>query len=324
MSDRGPIVVGIDGGGSKTRVVVANAHGKELGSAEGPGSAVRPGAADKSAEVIAELVRAALADAKRADVQPQVLCVGVAGVGDDTQRQALIAQLEPLALAAELIVVPDATVALDDAFGDGAGVLLIAGTGSVAFGRGPSGEFARCGGWGPVFGDEGSGSWIGRRALGIAAAAADGREAPTALLGAVLTAAQANEPRELIAWAAAATPGTLATLAPAVLAAADSGDRRADTLLAMAAEELVLHVRTLARALFLDERAAVPVALAGGLLARGSALRRRVEQRMKSAVPGAQLRTQPVDPARGAVKGALKLLARGEGRGEAVRGLAPG
>jgi glucosamine kinase len=109
-----------------------------------------------------------------------------------------------------------------------------------------------------------------------------------------------------------------------VLAAADSGDRRADTLLAMAAEELVLHVRTLARALFLDERAAVPVALAGGLLARGSALRRRVEQRMKSAVPGAQLRTQAVDPARGAVKGALKLLARGEGRGEAASGLAPG
>ena len=68
-------------------------------------------------------------------------------------------------------------------------------------------------------------------------------------------------------------------------------------------------VRTLARRLFVDERAAVPVALAGGLLARGSGvLRKRTEQRLKTAVPGAQLRQDPVEPARGAVRGALKLL----------------
>ncbi|HKG95235.1 MAG TPA: BadF/BadG/BcrA/BcrD ATPase family protein, partial [Gemmatimonadaceae bacterium] len=201
MSEGAPIVVGVDGGGSKTKVVVADARGKEIGSAEGPGSAVRPGGAEHSAAVISEAVRSALADARRADVRPRVLCVGVAGVGDEPQRQALVAALEPLSLADELVVVPDATVALDDAFGEGAGVLLIAGTGSVAFGRGPAGQFARCGGWGPVFGDEGSGSWIGRRALGIVAASADGREPATALAGAVLTAAQANDPRELIAWA---------------------------------------------------------------------------------------------------------------------------
>jgi glucosamine kinase len=76
----------------------------------------------------------------------------------------------------------------------------------------------------------------------------------------------------------------------------------------MAVEELVLHVRSLARQLFVDERAAIPVALAGGLLGRGSALRKRVEHRLRSVVPGAQLRAEDVDPARGAVRGALRFL----------------
>jgi glucosamine kinase len=90
---------------------------------------------------------------------------------------------------------------------------------------------------------------------------------------------------------------------------AAAGDQRANSLLTLAVEELALHVRTLARRLFVDERAAVPVALAGGLLARGGGvLRKRLEQRLKTAVPGAQLRQDPVEPARGAVRGALKLL----------------
>jgi glucosamine kinase len=74
----------------------------------------------------------------------------------------------------------------------------------------------------------------------------------------------------------------------------------------LAAEELVLHVRTLARRLFSDERAAVPVALSGGLLARGSLMRKLVEHRLRSAVPGAVVRHDEVDAARGAVRIALR------------------
>jgi glucosamine kinase len=199
-------------------------------------------------------------------------------------------------------------VALDDAFGEGPGVLLIAGTGSVAFGRGPTGTFARCGGWGPFFGDEGSGAWIGRKALSVVTAAFDGREPETSLTGAVLTAAEVNEVSELVAWAAAASPSKLATLAPVVMSVAESGDLRANALLTLAVEELMLHLRTLARQLFVDERATVPIALAGGLLARGTALRKRLEHRLKSAVPGAQVRAEEVVPVRGAVRGALRFL----------------
>lgn len=302
------IVVGVDGGGTKTRAMVADERGTSISTVEGPGSAVRPGEAERSADIIAAAVRDALASAAMTHVVPKVVCVGVAGVGRDSERQALWQALASRELAEEIVVHADATVAIDDAFGDGAGVLLIAGTGSVAFGRGPTGAVARCGGWGPNIGDEGGGAWIGRRALSIVTAASDGREPETTLTGAILTAAEVNSPQELIPWAASATPAMLASLVPTVLSVAETGDLRANALVSLATEELVLHVRTLARQLFGDERAAVPVALTGGLLGKGSMLRKRVEHRMKSAVPGAQVRSEPVDAARGAVKGALRFL----------------
>lgn len=302
------VVVGVDGGGSKTRVLVADGRGETLGSYEGAASAVRPGAVEHSADVITACVKEAVATAGVADERPAALCVGVAGVGRPAEREQLWRALMERDIANELSVLPDAQVALDDAFGDGPGILLVAGTGSVAFGRGPTGTEARVGGWGPVCGDEGSGAWIGRRALSVVTASLDGREPETSLVGAVLTAAELNEPGELVAWAAAATPAQLAILAATVVSAAEGGDLRANSILDLAAEELALHVRTLARQLFADERAACPVALAGGLLRSGSTLRKRLEHRLKSSTPGAQIIAGEVRPERGAMRAALALV----------------
>jgi N-acetylglucosamine kinase-like BadF-type ATPase len=303
------IVIGIDGGGTKTRALLADERGERIAEAIGAGSAVRPQEIERSAGIIAGIVRDALEIGERPNARPRVLCVGVAGVGREAERQALWESLVAFQVADEVVVQTDFAVALDDAFGDGPGVLLIAGTGSSAFGRGPTGATARCGGWGPVIGDEGGGAWIGRRALSVVAAASDGREPETALTGAVLTAVEVSEASELIRWAAAASPGTLATLAPVVMSVAESGDLRANAIVSMAVEELALHVRALARQLFTDERASVPVALTGGLLKKGSGFRKRLEHRLKSAVPGAQIHSEEIDAARGAVRGALRHLA---------------
>lgn len=304
------LLAGVDGGGSRTRLILATETGEELASVEGGRSAMRPGDATKSAEVIADLMRDALSVAGILDTVPAILYGGFAGVGREEERRDLEDELYRLGIADEVVVDSDASIAMVDAFGDGPGIIVLAGTGSIAFGRGIDGINARCGGWGPVFGDEGSGYWIGRRALGIVAAAADGREAPTALTGSVITAAEVNSAEELIPWAIAAGTTTIASLAPVVFATAVAGDARANALVALAAEELVVHVRALAMRLFGDERAAIPVALSGGLLQKGSLLRKKLEQRIRSAVPGAQMKSAEIIPARGAVRSAIRRIAR--------------
>ena len=303
-----PLVVGVDGGGSRTRVLVADATGRELARVEGAGSALQPGHEGQAADVIKALICEALAKAERTETRPAVCVVGVAGAGQERAAQALWSALASRRVADDVSVQADATIAMDDAFGDSAGVLLIAGTGSVAFSRAPNGHLERCGGWGPNVGDEGSAAWLGRRALGVVTASQDGREPDTALTGAILTALELETLDEVIPWAAHATPGAFAQLAPVVAQVAATGDLRANALISFCVEELSLHVRTLARRCFTDERASIPVALAGGLLSRGSLVRKRLEQRLKSAVPGAVVRSEEVDAARGAVTRARRLL----------------
>jgi len=147
-------------------------------------------------------------------------------------------------------------------------------------------------------------------------AATDGREPETSLVGAILTAAELDQVESLISWASTATVSQMASLAPVVVASAEAGDLRANALLGLAAEELVLHLRTLARSLFEDERAAVHIALGGGLLEPGSALRRRVEHRLKSAVPGGKVHAAPIVAVRGAVRRAMQIGAEIEPREE--------
>ncbi|MFL5566345.1 MAG: N-acetylglucosamine kinase, partial [Gemmatimonadaceae bacterium] len=230
------IVIGVDGGGSKTRVIVGTAEGEVLASVDGPKSAVTPGQVARSADVIAELVTQALREiAMPGAVFPRVLYCGVAGTGRDEERRELHAALDEKELAEEVVIDSDGLIALYDAFDDRAGILLVVGTGSIAYGRSPAGEIVRCGGWGPTFGDEGSGGWIGRRALSIVAASSDGREPPTALLFPILAATQCEDVADLIPWAVAADARAFASLVPVVFSTAAAGDPRANALITLAA-----------------------------------------------------------------------------------------
>lgn len=298
------LFVGVDGGGTHTRVLVVDEQGAEVATAEGPGSAIRPGEASRSATIIRETVQRAWAGLT--DRPIRALCVGVAGAGRDEERDTLQSALETDRLASAVVVLTDAEIAIEDAFGAGPGILLTAGTGSIAYGKGPTGVMARCGGWGPVIGDEGGGAWIGRRALGVAAASADGREPESALADAIGSALGLDSMDKLIPWAASASPADLGKLAPVVLEVAATGDLRANSLVTLAVEELALHVRTLSRKLFSDERAAFRLAMHGGLLAPRSLLRRRLEQRLKSIAPGATVLSERVVPERGAARFAMR------------------
>ena len=150
-----PVLIGADVGGSKTAVGVSEGD-RILARADGPGAAVRPGRALASAGMIAEVVRRALANLGR--LSGDVLLVGAAGAGRDPERSELAKALRAESLAARVEVTTDIELSLAGAFESGAGIVVSAGTGSIAVGRDTTGARRRIGGSGWQRGDEGSGN----------------------------------------------------------------------------------------------------------------------------------------------------------------------
>ena len=183
------ILIGADVGGTKTAVAVSE-DDKIVGRADGPGAAVRPGRALASAGTIVEVVRRALSAAGR--LTGDALVVGAAGAGRDPERDELRIALRNENLATSVVVTTDIEIALAAAFSDGPGIVVSAGTGSVAVGRDRAGKRHRMGGYGWQMGDEGSGYAIGRAALGAVSRAIDGRSPKTALSEQVLRPLEAR------------------------------------------------------------------------------------------------------------------------------------
>jgi N-acetylglucosamine kinase-like BadF-type ATPase len=297
------ILVGADVGGSKTAVGVSNGEAV-LARAEGPGAAVRPGRALASASVIAEVVRQALASAGR--LTGDVLYVGAAGAGREPERDELRKALRTENLATTVVVATDIEIALAAAFDEGPGIVVSAGTGSVAVGRDRSGKRHRIGGYGWQMGDEGSGYAIGRAALGAVSRAADGRSPRTALSERILATSRSDSFDALVRWAAGASPAEVAALAPQVLEVAAHGDPLAQGIADYAARELTQLAICLLP--MMDLQPPVGVAITGGLLSSDGPLRRSVLARLKEE-PG----LTPVDTPVDAVLGAIRLAGR-EGR----------
>jgi N-acetylglucosamine kinase-like BadF-type ATPase len=307
--ERDIIVVGVDGGGTGSRAVALGLDGREQGRADGPPALVRDIAPDRAAGVVADLVRE-VAAAAGVGTPVAVLVAGLAGVGRPGVRGVVHGALVDAGVADEVEVLGDSEVAFHDAFGAGAGILLVGGTGSMALGRSHDGRTARAGGWGDPLGDEGSGWFLGMSGLRAVARAADGRGPWTQLTNRLLDALDLADPPDLIRWTAAATKKEVAALAPHVLEAAASGDVVAVGLADDAARELAEAVEAVRRSL--EPWAEPPeVAVAGGLIGAGAPLRARVDRALAELLVRPSART--VVPVRGAARRALEIHSR-EGR----------
>jgi len=197
-------------------------------------------------------------------------------------------------------VLADAEVSLTAAFAAEPGIMVNAGTGSIAYARDPSGKLHRVGGYGWQLGDEGGGYWLGRRALDAAARAQDGRSDGSTLLARLLGALGLQRFDDLVRWTATAMPAQVAALAPHVLNAAREGERVAQAILQDAARELVGLVLALQRHFPGGER--IPVAFAGGLLIPGSPLTALVRDALAAEAPRARVVGGPVDTPVGALR----------------------
>ncbi len=301
------VLLGVDAGGSHTAVAVGDARGRVIARAEGPGSAMRPGGAERSAAVILDVARRAATQAQ-VSLPATLALVGAAGAGRPLEQQALADAIKAAGVAERADVRGDTEIALAAAFGDGPGILINAGTGSIAHARGADGQLYRAGGHGWQLGDEGGGYWLGRRALAAAARARDGLEESSTLLERLLVALGLETFDDLIRWTAMATPAQVASLAPHVLNAAREGEIVAQQIVEEAAAELSQLVRVLLR--HFPDHAAIKMATAGGLLRAGSPLLIALRANLATDLPRARISEGggQVDAPAGALRLAARLL----------------
>jgi N-acetylglucosamine kinase-like BadF-type ATPase len=296
------VYVGIDGGGTHARAVVVDGHGRELARGTGPAGIVRATDPQAAADAAAELTRSVLAEAG-ITADSVVLCCGLAGAGRPPEREAVRVALVLSGVVDRALVVGDAEAALEDAFAADTGILVIAGTGSIAWARSVDGRVVRVGGWGLLLGDEGSGYALGLDGLKAVTRAADGRDLPTGLTEPVLRATGCASANDLIRFGAGATKAQVASLAPVVLEQAAAGDPAAAAIRDRAVAELARLARTAARQAGLQTP---PCALAGGLIAPGGPLRDALAHTLAATLPGCTIRDAPVDAARGAAMLAMR------------------
>ncbi|MHB1192772.1 MAG: N-acetylglucosamine kinase [Longimicrobiales bacterium] len=297
------IFIGVDGGATRTRAVVLDGEGRELGRAEGRQAIANAREPRPAAESVS-VVRAAAARAAGLDIPAEALWAGLTGAGREEARLAVEQEILRMGTARKVRIGTDIVAAFHDAFGEGAGILLIAGTGSIAMGRSEDGRQTRAGGWGHHLGDEGSGYALGAAALRVAAWQDDGRAPVTGLPAAILAFLKLERTQDLIPWAAAAAKKDVAALAPTVGEAAAAGDPAAVEIVARAVRDMEAHAAALRERLG-PWRAAPPVAFTGGLLQRGRPLRAPLEAVLEAR--GYTLVDREPDPALGAARLALSL-----------------
>jgi N-acetylglucosamine kinase-like BadF-type ATPase len=239
---------------------------------------------------------------------PAVICLGMAGADRPEDFALVRGVLARIGRGARSVVVNDALLALEAGSGDGPGVVVISGTGSIAYGRDRRGRAARAGGWGYVLGDEGSGYWLGRQALRSVVRAADGRGQPTALTPRVLAHYGAARPQDLIHEIAGggARPSAIAQLAQAVGEAAADADPVAQHLIRVAAQELTNAAESVVRRLALGD---APLWLAGGTLLGVEPLRRALLDEVARRLPSMEAAALTTEPVCGAVRLACNELA---------------
>ena len=302
-------VLGIDAGGTKTVCYLADAQGTIVGEGRGGGANLQAHGELEVEKVLHAVIEEAVGD--RA-VLPAAVCLGVAGIDRAEDDRIVRGIMRRFGFRVRTLVVNDALVALVAGVGDEPGVVLIAGTGSIAYGVNQDGFAARAGGWGYMLGDEGSGYWVGRKALAAVVRAADGRGPKTALTPLMLRPLQrsaidglvrrsttractARRSRRSAGWSSAPTP---------------KGTPWRPRFCALPPDELTRAAASVVERLGMRGDAFRTV-LAGGMFRVIPWLVDEVAARLAEVAPRAGVLRLEVEPAMGAVHLALKELRGG-------------
>ena len=296
-----PYVAGIDAGGTKTVALLADETGKVCAKTRGGGANLVV-----EGELGVEKVLYDVIEGLDAPEPLAALCLGIAGADRPSDRELLRGVLRRLGQREAVRIENDAYIALVAGSPEGTGIVVVSGTGSVAYGVDAHGATARSGGWGYLLGDEGSAYWLGHAAVRRGIRAADGRDQPTTLGERIGRKLGLEVPAGLVSWFydQERFRHRVAELAYLVEEAAADGDASAAELLDHAAHHLALAARAVDRQLELSEP--YRLVLSGGAFRACPSLCRRIEGRLD--LPLARVARLAAEPAVGAVTLALDSL----------------
>jgi N-acetylglucosamine kinase-like BadF-type ATPase len=297
-------VLGIDAGGTKTVCHLADEQGTLLSEARAGGANLQASGELHVEKVIHDVMDEAIGDR---EVFPSAICLGIAGVDRPEDSAVVAGIMRRIGFKTRTLVVNDALIALEAGAPGAPGVVIISGTGSIAYGRNRDNEGARAGGWGHVLGDEGSGYWIGRAALRAVLREADRRGPRTALTPMLLKHFGVTEAQNLIheVYQNKFRPAAIGALARCVQEAFTAQDHAAVGILRAAADELEASGVSVARRLGLGPEPFAFI-LGGGIFRAVPWLTDELQHRLRASFPLSTARLLDREPAAGAVSFAIQ------------------
>ncbi len=309
------LVIGIDGGGTKTTAILADGRGSILAEETGGPSNFQIVGVDNAAATLFSLVTNVCQKAGRTISEVHAVVAGLTGAGREPDQERMRSALEDHARKfgaqfTRVRIESDARVALEGAFEGASGIILIAGTGSIAFGKTQDREILRTGGWGRLIGDEGSGYVIGREGLAVVSKELDGRGRKT-LLTKLVAEQFGLSNQERIIEQVYKDNFDIASIAPLVIRAATDHDLECERILNRAAFELSELVRGLTLRMehaTRGPRQKIPLSFIGSLLINESVFSKIVKHKIEFSLPQIVVRKPQGSPASGAVLMALTLL----------------
>ena len=296
------IYLGIDGGGTKTVCAVGDESRVLAKATSGGSNVVRSGEALARESLLTAIRDAcALATVKTSEIRR--VCVGGSGAARPDVA-AFVRRVVGEIASCEVLVVGDMETTMYAAFEDGPGTIVIAGTGSIAYGRNAQGKTLRVGGWGFAISDEGSGQWIGRTAVSQGLRARDEGRSST-LLDAIADRWHVKGVEELVRLSNGTPPPNFSDLFPVVTQLSNSHDDVAAEVLRRAGAELSKLVKIVIGRLFAGGEG-VRVAMSGGVFRESPIVRDVFYNKVRAHTPRVEFQTGVVE----AVDGALGLARR--------------
>lgn len=299
-------VIGIDGGGTKTLLKIADLKGNLLAVCEGGPSNINSQGREYVKNVLEDIIQLGIKKIKEDIEDCCSLCIGTAGVDRSEDKKIVEDIMRSIGIKNKLIVTNDAETALYGGVSGGEGIIVISGTGSICFGRNSSGEVCRAGGWGHILGDEGSGYDIGRRALISIARSSDGRDDGTLLTSMVLEHLKLKNPEDIIGFVYRSSTGKreISEIAKIVDNAYKMGDNTSKRILKYSAEELYKCTLPVIKKLNFTDKA-VNMAVSGSVLTKNQYIFSEFKGMVNKTYPLINVSGMKNDAAWGAVLMAL-------------------